>query len=149
MHDSLCVCSTPGLGSIELPDTMSSLTALRRLILSGWCYSTLPGVVGRLSQIQELDFRWTATSRCLVNNGLICTACLVAPLASAFQAPTCIHMPLTVITGHSCSSARLTRGGCVWGYQLACVCSCCRHHRPCGYLAFDTKRIVCSASLHS
>lgn len=36
---------------------MSRLTSLRRLILSGWCYSSLPGVVGRLSQIQELDFR--------------------------------------------------------------------------------------------
>ncbi|KAL3135740.1 hypothetical protein ABBQ38_006209 [Trebouxia sp. C0009 RCD-2024] len=48
--------STPGLGSIELPDHMSRLTSLRRLILSGWCYSSLPRVVGRLSQIQELDF---------------------------------------------------------------------------------------------
>ena len=37
---------------------MSKLTLLRRLILSGWCYSSLPGVVGRLSQIQELDFRF-------------------------------------------------------------------------------------------
>lgn len=54
------ICSTPGLGSIELPDHMSRLTSLRRLILSGWCYSSLPGVVGRLSQIQELDFRSAA-----------------------------------------------------------------------------------------
>ena len=53
----MCACSTPGLGSIELPDYMSRLTSLRRLILSGWCYSSLPAVVGRLSQIQELDFR--------------------------------------------------------------------------------------------
>lgn len=48
--------STPGLGSIELPDSMSKLTLLQRLVLSGWCYSSLPGVVGRLSHIQELDF---------------------------------------------------------------------------------------------
>ncbi len=39
---------------------MSKLTLLRRLILSGWCYSTLPGVVGRLGQIQELDFRFVS-----------------------------------------------------------------------------------------
>lgn len=57
MTKSMVMCSTPGLGSIELPDHMSRLTSLRRLILSGWCYSSLPGVVGRLSQIQELDFR--------------------------------------------------------------------------------------------
>ena len=57
---SVVICSTPGLGSIELPDNMSRLTSLRCLILSGWCYSSLPGVVGRLSQIQELDFRSAA-----------------------------------------------------------------------------------------
>ncbi len=39
---------------------MSKLTLLRRLILSGWCYSTLPGAVGRLSHIQELDFRFVS-----------------------------------------------------------------------------------------
>ena len=64
-----CICSTPGLGSIELPDSMSKLTLLQRLVLSGWCYSSLPGVVGRLSHIQELDFRFM----------------------SVLQLPTCLH----------------------------------------------------------
>lgn len=66
----VCICSTPGLGSIELPDSMSKLTLLRRLILSGWCYSTLPGVVGRLSHIQELDFRFVG--RVMYTNPLYC-----------------------------------------------------------------------------
>lgn len=53
---SMC-CSTPGLGSVELPASMSKLTSMRRLILSGWCYSSLPAVVGLLGFIVELDFR--------------------------------------------------------------------------------------------
>ena len=66
-------CSTPGLGSVELPDSMSKLTLLRRLILSGWCYSSLPGIVGRLSQIQELDFR------CACPDLLPCMAMFAGP----------------------------------------------------------------------